>query len=445
MPKKAPDTYGFAEPGNDGGATYSVVTDRAATSAAKAYTDTLDRRTRQVKAATVAQTAYSKQVDAATKRTRELAASLRDGSYARHAGQMAVINREYARLQQTAKVTSLVAEHGRLGAAVRLNRAEYQTLGRAALYGVGGIAAMGFSLARAGLAGTVEGYRLEYAWTRLGRQVAGVAVPAVEKVSGAVGWAARQFETMNKRQQDNVLTFGLLAAGAVAAAGAIRTVATIGGAAVAVVGGMRAAMGVGAGAAAAGGLAAGGAAGAAGGGAAAGVAGGAAAGAAGRGLLARGAGFAAKRLIPAAAVGYAAHEAATGGYYSDARGRGKNKFTAGASAVAGGIADTMTFGYYGRSQEEKRSGAAADKARSQVTPLQVATDEIGGAFQRIQEEVLKVTSADNQKYAGTPPEMVESIKKIEAMFEKAVGDMDATAMRDIVGGGSLGGMLRRGG
>lgn len=430
-----PDTYGFAAPGGDGGATYGV--NKAAgvgaaaafatplvVAAVKAQQDALRKRNEELKKATAHQKAFTQEVEKATQRNKQLAAQLRDGSYARHARDIGQLNREYAQLQRAAQVTSLVAQHGRLGAAVRLNATQYQTLGRTMLYGAAGAALLGRSLMTTGLQGTVEGYRLEYAWTRLSRQIAGVAIPAVDKMAEVVGGAASWFQSLNRGQQDTILNLGLIAVGATVAAGAFRTLATVGGAALAVGRGLGAVAGM-SGAAAAGGTAAG----------AVGTGAGTAAAAAGGGLLARAGGLAKTALKVGAGVAGAGvvADAATGGFYSGLRDRGNNKLVSGIGALGGGALDLLTLGAFGRNFRGKGydKGAAPAFApanpadRRDVTPLQVATDEIGGAFDRIQEAVLKVTSAEKDKAD-------EAVKKAAEETAKNTAEM-AAALKQIAG------------
>lgn len=402
---------------------------------------------------------FAETVEKATKRNRDLAKSLADGSFARQANEVARLNREYVTLERQARLTTLVADHGKFGAVLRNNAREINTIRTAALGTVGAFTAMGVGLARSGLAGTVEGYKLEYAWLRLSRSVASIAVPAVDALSNHLGKAAGWFEQLNGSQQDTILKIGLLTAGTLALGGALRTVVAVGGAAIGILRGVAAVSGL---SALAGGAAAGGTTavvgGAAAGAATAAGAGGAAA-AGGAGLLARLGGGAAglgavaglgaagaatgygsevvglgaaygavsgyragtgalrgvARVAGPLAAGASVYEGATGGYYSRARSEGHSMFTSGLAALGGGALDTLTLGAFGDYHRKKYgTGDAAGGPRSEITPLRVASGEAGMSHALIQEEVLKVTTAmaDETKAAA------EETKKTREVMEK---------------------------
>jgi hypothetical protein len=370
---------------------------------------------------------------------------------------------------------------------VRDNAAGLLLLQRAAGGVLGATVAMGVGLARSGFAGTVQGYRLEYAWLRLSRQLAAVAIPAIEKLAGWIGKAAGWFERLSGTQQDSVLKFGLLAAGALAFGGALRTVVAVGGAVVGILrtigatagiagaaagvgvagaalatapvaaGGVGAGSAVAAGAGAgllsrfgAGALAAGipmaiGATAAAtgyrseilGGGALYGAARGVAGsvgpmGAASTGGMLKGALRGAGKVALPLAAGIAAYDAFTGGFYSTARDRGSSKFTAGATAAGLGVLDTLTFGFgsdwfgYGEKDRKKAGVGMPDDPRRDITPLQVAQEEAGGAHFRIQEEFLRVDAArldEEREKKEREKALKESIDKLTAVMEKHADGM----------------------
>lgn len=399
-----------------------------------------------------------------------LAKDLASGTIARRAAETAQLRRETEELEKRARLTSLAAEHGRFGAVLRENAGQIQTLKTAALVGYGAIAGSVLGLVRAGLQGTVEGYRLEYAWTRLGRQAAGVAVPAVDKVSNTVGALAGKFERLSSSQQDTILNLGLLALAAGPVVGMARALAAVGGAAVGLGRGAAAVLGLRAAPAAGGGLAAAmrtapGAAALAGAeaaGAVAGVAppagpgflagnpllagglllgggalanqagggglggavaaGGAAYGFSGGGGL-RGAGRVGLPLL----VGSALADSFTERYYSMLRARGENKLFAGIGTLGGGLLNTLTFGSFADRLREtgQLPGPEAGKHRD-VSPLQVGLDELGGGHQRIQEEVLKVTSAaaQEQRDREVVDQLREINKKLEAQAERDIRARD---------------------
>lgn len=375
-------------------------------------------------------------------KNQQRAADLASGAFARHTREMARLSAEARKLDRREELAGLVATHGRWGAVLRSNAAELAFLGRT-LGGVAGMGvALGVGLARSGLQGTVEGYRLEMQWTRLSRQLAAVAIPAVDMLARHVGQAADWFQSLSGTQQDNILKFGLITAGALAFAGALRVVVAVGGAALGVVRGIAAvgSMAVAGGAlasapvAAAGVAGAGGAAAAGAAGAGAGLAGrlgmgaaavgmplaagaiggglglggefvgGAAAFGAGRAILGgagvRGAVGGAARLAAPVAAGVAVGDAATGGFYSMLRREGHSMVGSGLGALGGGAFNLLTGGAFkdrlvstGRMTGEDTGAAAAGKKHRDVMPLQVAQEELGGAHFRIQEEFLKVSAA----------------------------------------------------
>jgi hypothetical protein len=324
-------------------------------------------------------------------RNQQLAADLASGAFYRHAAATAKLNAEHARLQKQANLQALVAEHGKLGGVLRHNAAEFATLKSVATVGYLGITGLAVGLVRAGLQGTVQGYKLEYAWTRLGRQAAAIAVPAVEKLASWVGRLAGWFERLSPRQQNLVLTLGLIAVAAGPAITAMRTLYTTGVAALSIGRTVASVMGLASTAGAAAQATA----------AAAGGAGSAAAGGAGR----AGAGAMAGRLLLRAApvllpLAAAAALTQTSDYERMRfEGHGKLKSTVGAGIGAMYDLGHAVFG--GNSANELDATRAEmdkrmEKKRREVMPLEVGLGEAGDKAQSIQEELLKVSSARDE-------------------------------------------------
>lgn len=344
-------------------------------------------------------------------RINHLQASLRDGTFAQHARHLAAVGREYDRLNRTARLTTLVAQHGRLGAVLRENREELTRLGRIAAVGYGAAFATVAGLTRAGFQGTVEGYRLAFAWERLSMQLAGVFAPAVDKFAAALDGLTERLRSLNGDQQDTLMNMGLLAAGAVTVGGAIWGLGKILGAVGAVGATAFRVLGLGAGAAGAAASGAAAAAGAGAGGAGA-AAGGAAAAGAAMGL--RGLGRLAMRVAGIGAAVNVGGEALTGGHYSRLRARGNNQFVSVLGALGGGVLDTLTLGAFGAHQREKDAAAAAaaatgsaaaanaPKPHRDVALMQTGFGEIGSSYFSIAEANLKATAATFQ--AGQNPE-----------------------------------------
>lgn len=402
----------------------------------------------QKQAAAVQQ--LNRQYDAmqAKARLQAQAADLASGAYARNARALADVRREQQALDQQARVTDLVAERGRFGAFKELARPHAQRLGGVTQQGVG----FGLGLMRQGLSGTVEGFQLDRAWQRLARQVAAVAIPAIEMMSRGVNRVAGWFEKLSGKNQELLLQVGLVAVGFGMVSRVFGLVTTAGGA---LVGLLRAAGMVGAAGAAAGGAAAGGGllaagapaalAAAGGGGAAAKLlmggglaAGGVAAGATGfgtealaaggllgatAGVMGRTAGSSALKAGARGALRFAAPVAAGlsayEGYetYRDRRGRGESRLEAGAKAVAHGAVDFASFGMLSLYDRDKKATDGAEKKRRDVTPLHVGELEAGGSAGLIQEEVLKAIVAREEERKAAEEAATEATKGATSALE----------------------------
>lgn len=366
------------------------------------------------------------------------------GAVGRQARDMAALNREYEKLARQARMQELVGEHGRWGAVLRENAAQVQTLKTTALVGYGLMTAGVLGFVRAGLAGTVESYRMELQMQRLSRQVAAIAAPALNVLSNTVGKIADRFHRLSGPQQDFLLKLGLVAVvgvpvlafvgkltaavialraaylsaaaaqalmgggGALGAAGAAGTAAATARQGLSA-GGAIAGTAVAAGGAAAGQLAAQQAAQRAGTQATAGAVGGAVAagtaGAAAGGSRLAALGKTALRLAPPVAAAAAVGDAATGGYFDVLRKKGNNQLTSGLGALGAGAMNLLsqplalfgekTFGEHFREKAEKEGFRGKEGGHRNVSPLIVGEGDLGGNVSRIQEEVLKVTSATN--------------------------------------------------
>ena len=368
---------------------------------------------------------YVKQVEQASRRNEQLRRGLKDGTFSRHAAELNKVNKEYAQLQHQAKLQEMVAQHGRLGGVIRAHQNEFAAMKRAGVNAFGTVNNMAMSLMRSGLQGTVEGYRMEMAWTRLARQVAGIAIPAIDMVSKTVGRVATWFEKLSGNQQDVILKFGLMA---MAAGPVLRIVSGIG-AALAGAGAIAGSARVAAGLSAAG---AGAAAGAAGGAAAsgAGVSGGVAA-AAGASRLGRAAGLVGK-VGGALAVGDAVQNAIGGDYYNVLRSRGQSRIAAGLGALGGGFMNTIsrplkwlgaTDKTYDEAFTEKYgTGAPAESGKRHRDPAlnQTSLLELGSTAQLLQEEVLKVSMAREENDSEAITGIYEMMKTWHDSIVRAV-------------------------
>jgi hypothetical protein len=144
---------------------------------------------------------------------------LNSGTYARHAKDVAGINKQYEQLQKRAKLQSLVAEHGKWGAVMRANRTDLLGLAGVAMGGYAAVAGTVMGLVRSGEQGSVTGLRLAYSWERLGREVAGIAQPAVNAFASSINAVSSRLEKLPKKDQDALQGIGILAGGGAAAGG----------------------------------------------------------------------------------------------------------------------------------------------------------------------------------------------------------------------------------
>lgn len=392
------------------------------TAATQKYADLATECEERVKkfAAAVKDGSFTKLTDEVTKaahqsdllqakfRNQILTQNLNTGAFFKHAQAIAATTKEYEKLQKVARLQTAIAERGRLGGFLAANQPAVQTLQRTATGTVAAATGIGMGLVRSGLQGTVEGYRLEYAYTRLARQAAAVATPAVNALADVIGNLASRFERLTNRQQNAILYTGLAVTGIAALGFAIKGLVAVGGAV------MTLGRGVG--------LI--GAAGAAGVGGATTAAGGAAAGAA----AARGGFLAmAARYLPPIAAAYSVGQGATGGYYSDLRAKGNNKLVAGAGALGGGLLDLVTLGEFTEYHRKRgRFGGTGkdDPAKKRdVSLLQYEARDVGETYGILQQEILKVTAAgDREKAEGlaAAKETADAVKEIRSLLLTAI-------------------------
>lgn len=282
-------------------------------------------------------------------RNAALAAGLADGSEARRVRSAQALNAEYEKLQRRAE---LVANYGeRLGGFLARGDKVFGAAGRLGGYAMTAAVATGGGLVRSGFSNTVESNRMGLETKMLGRELAGAFKPVID-VATRVTRSVRKFMEGLDSTGQNVVMFGGLA---LSAAATLRLI-TGGG----IMGSMaRGALGLSGGgllgragpslAANAAGSAVGSAAGRAGGSAIAG------------GAAARGAGSwkaGAARAGAAGIAAYSAIEGGSGGYYTEMRARGHNKFEAAIAAGGGGFIDLISQGTRALGFHEKTYGEA---------------------------------------------------------------------------------------
>ncbi len=386
--------------------------------------DQLDKRTQE----------YTKHVDEARKRNARLASDINSGTYAKLATQLRAVNREYEMMQKKANLQVLVAEHGKFGAILRNNEKDFRRLGIAAGIGIAGAVGLAAGLVRSGLQGTVEGQRLDLAWTRLSRQVAGIAVPAIERLVKVLESITNAFRSLSGPQQRIILDIGLMTVGIIALTAALRTMGVVLGAIRGIGGAIGAIAGLsglgGAGAAVAAAAASRAAAVEAGAGIATWTGGGtAAAGAAagGSSLLSRGGRLLGKAGVAGAAAltvykggedllqapGRILENTKDKGYFGKFTGglregvRGVDNIFGGGIIARqfglkrGGTLGQITGGIFGDSDAEKSEQKKKDDAKNNghrdVTPIGGEFREAGESFFTLQSEILKQLSGVEEK------------------------------------------------
>jgi hypothetical protein len=144
----------------------------------------------------------------------KLGAALKSGAYAERAGQMARLNTQLEKLKEKARVQDLIAQHGRLGAALVLAQERMVGFSRAA--GIGFVALTGAvtGFTRAGLGGTVQANRLALEMQLISREVAGIFLPVVDKATDALIKVRDRMQKLTGTQQDSALKWAATAAGA---------------------------------------------------------------------------------------------------------------------------------------------------------------------------------------------------------------------------------------
>lgn len=149
------------------------------------------------------------------------------GAYAKASQQFAAINAQLDTLRTQANKIDLQAKFGKVGAAVMQAKTQFDQFSGVATKAVAivaGTAATAFSIltgsimgfVRAGLQGTVEGMRLQFAFQQLSREITGVFLPVIDKVTAWVQKLVGWFRSLTGSQQDMIMKFVLIAAAVLA-------------------------------------------------------------------------------------------------------------------------------------------------------------------------------------------------------------------------------------
>jgi len=150
--------------------------------------------------------------------------SMESGAYQHAASQIASVNAELDKLKAQASKFDLIAKFGQLGGSVinaRDQFAKFSGILKEAVALVAGPAAIGFAIltgsimgfVNAGLAGTVEGNRLQTSLSYLYREIAGVFLPVIQKVTGWIQQLTGWFRSLSGEQQNMIMKMSLLASG----------------------------------------------------------------------------------------------------------------------------------------------------------------------------------------------------------------------------------------
>jgi hypothetical protein len=169
-------------------------------------------------------TQFQKRLDETNKSAELLKKALDSGAYAKVSQQVAAANAQLDQLNARARQIDLEARFGKIGAMAILAKEKSGQLFDVIRQGVAlvaGPAAIGFGIltgtimgfVRAGLDGSVQGYRLNLMFSMLSKEIAGVFLPVVERVTdwiqSAVGW----FQRLTGQQQAMLRVTTLVAAG----------------------------------------------------------------------------------------------------------------------------------------------------------------------------------------------------------------------------------------
>jgi len=335
----------------------------------RAAADAHARQEAEAKKAQAAYGPYAAAVERATRRNREFTQSVRDGTYARQAREMARLGREYEKVRREAE---LIARYGRTfgGLAARYG---------AGLRVAGGVATAAYGAGAAmvgrGFSGTVEMNRFLAEFKIASREMAGAFTPALNTATRMMRRFSDRLARMGPDQQDRLMYGGLAVGGGLAAHALLRRTAGVG------LGGAIA----GAGSWLTGGW-------------------GAAAAGAGAGLGARAMGglkSAAKKLPGVAiAAGLADEALDDDGYYEMLRRRGTSKLGSAIGAAGGVGLDLVTFGAFGRRMRERGELGAgdtgADPSRRRVTLPGGGFQDAGAGYEAIAEAYGQVAAAPEE-------------------------------------------------
>lgn len=163
-------------------------------------------------------------MEAATAKARLLEEALKSGAYQKFANDQAQLTRQLEKLNQEARRQELVAQYGRIGAAVVQARDRLTEFTRK-LEAVGTFAGISFGIAsasllgfvRAGLQGTGVGAQLNYQMQVLSREITQLFLPAIRFVIDKLQQVNQWFRSLSGAQQEQygrwvLITLGVLAA-----------------------------------------------------------------------------------------------------------------------------------------------------------------------------------------------------------------------------------------
>ena len=146
--------------------------------------------------------------------------SLADGTYAKIANQLVNLRKKYADMKQAARMTDLIAEHGKVSGTIRYMQERLSSLTTAAGVGFGVLTGTTLAWVHAGMQGTIEAERLNLAWTYLSRSIASIFKPTIDAATDAIFRLGNWFNKLTGNQQElirnTVLVSGAILGGVVA-------------------------------------------------------------------------------------------------------------------------------------------------------------------------------------------------------------------------------------
>ena len=146
---------------------------------------------------------YNELLTTTTEKIKKVQAAMSSGAYAKYARDAARINAEQAKLAKTARAIDLRANFGNFTAGLIEAKERMSGLTTTAKVGLGLVTGSTMAWVTAGMAGTVEAYRLQQGFSRLSRSVASIFKPTIDAAGNSVNKLANWFQGLTREQQDS--------------------------------------------------------------------------------------------------------------------------------------------------------------------------------------------------------------------------------------------------